>query len=144
MGRLVTPRRAGGGFLASAEETTPDGGLARIAKYVPAEILSFYALWIQGVAFFSPDWEAVAILVGTVVGVIATIIYFARAFPNALPQVRRSHMIVSPLAFIVYAYNLSASVVPQYFHPGVAVFGTALIILISWLMQPTVSPQTTG
>ena len=141
MGRLVTARGVG---TKAAGGNDQDGALSRIAKYVPAEVLAFFAMWTQAMA--SLPWKDAILpaeIGGAVVGVVFTYFYFERFFPEASISSRSAHKLVSTLAFGVYAYNLSAGAVPKYFVPGIALALTAAITLFSAVFIPTEKPPGT-
>jgi hypothetical protein len=138
MGRLVSTRTLGA-VVANAGDD--ERALTRIAKYIPAEILAFFAMWTQGAA--SLPWaDAVrwVELGGALVGLVATYLYFDRFFPESSIRSRIAHKRISTLAFGVYAYNLSAGAIPSYFVPGVALLLTAAITLVSALIIPSEKP----
>lgn len=137
MSRLVTVKTIGP--VAAAAAAPRDSTLTRIGKYVPAEILAFFAMWTQAVGTFSSSYARVPVEVaGVLIGLVATYIYFDRFFPGAPVEARNAHRWISTLAFAVYAYNLSAPVLPSgCFIPGAALLATALITLISALVEPT-------
>lgn len=135
MGRLVTVRTVGPRAAAAGDEDSP---LSRIAKYVPAEVLAFFAMWTQAAA--SLPWPEIVLpaeLVGAAAGLLVTYVYFDKFFPKAPPEARKAHKWISTLAFGVHAYNLSAGAIPEYFVPGIALALTAAITLISALVIPT-------
>jgi|SRR5882762_2033631 len=135
MSRLVTVRYTG---PQAAGDGDRDGPGARIAKFIPAEVLAFFAMWTQGVALL--PWKntiQTAELVGAVLGVVFTFVYFSRFFPNAPPESRAAHRYISTLAFAVYAYTISAVVIPGYFVPALAFLATAVITLVSAAFIPT-------
>ena len=134
MGRLVTVKYLGAQTAAAGEE---DGPLNRIAKYVPAEVLAFFAMWTQAMAEL--PWKNAVLggeIVGAVLGLIVTYAYFDRFFPNEPPEAQSAHKWISTLAFAVYAYNLSAGAISQYFEPAIALAVTAFITLLSALFVP--------
>lgn len=135
MSRLVTPRQTA---VKAAGGSEQDGALSRIAKFVPSEVLAFFAMWTQAIA--SLPWKGAVPLIelgGAIVGLIITYVYFDRFFPQASPASRSAHKWISTGAFGVHAYNLSAGATPEYFIPGIALASTALITLISALYIPT-------
>jgi hypothetical protein len=129
MARLVTVRPAGAAQASAAE----DDALSRIGKYIPAEVLAFYALWTQAMAMLR--WKELIIpgeLLGGVIGLVFTYFYFDRFFPNEAKEARKAQKIISPLAFAVHAYTISAAAIPKdYFEPAIALALTALITLAS-------------
>src|SRR5690349_22205970 len=118
MARLVTVRMLGPRTASSTDEDSP---LSRIAKFVPAEVLAFFAMWTQAVA--SLPWPKAILpgeLIGAALGLVFTYFYFDKFFPKAPPEARKAHMWISTLAFGVHAYNLSAGAISEYFIPGIA------------------------
>ena len=134
MSRWVVPKRA---TLTSASTTAPeaDTRLYRIAKYVPAEVLGGFTLAStllagQPDSYYVP-WAAIALIV---LFLVVTVIYLARRVQNQ--QARKAHLIVSPLAFVAWAYPISSSALGDLFVPLIAFLGQALVIGLSILIQP--------
>lgn len=143
MGRLVTARVFGAKAAAGGDQ---DAALARIGKYIPAEILAFFAMWTQGTATLAAkpmlqEYLGGIELVGAIIGLVVTYIYFDRFFPQSAAVSRNAHKWISTLAFGVHAYNLSAGAVSTYFVPGVALLATAVITLVSAVYIPTEKPN---
>jgi hypothetical protein len=137
MSRLVSVRYVG---AVAASKGDDDNTAARIAKYIPGEIIAFFSMWTQGVAIL--PWKNALLtceVVGIIVGLIVTPLYFSKFFPNAPPEARAAHRWISTIAFAVYAYTISAAVIPEYFVAGLALLATALITLVSALFIPTKS-----
>ena len=158
MSRLVETVSAG---AKTASRSNPKDGIERIAKYIPAEILAFYTMWTQAAALLpikSADPDApppdslvfpegtvtIACLVGLVLGAILTYAYFDRFFPDAKPESRRYHRVISPIAFLIYGYTIWGAVDPSYFVPGIALMATAVLTLGTFLAQPVASPPPAG
>lgn len=137
MSRLIEPQTTA---AHAAGQETEEGKLGRIAKYVPAEFLAFYAAWVEGVATFGFAKEIALLLtvLGIVIGLILTPIYFLHFFEGQPVKVRRAHAVVSTLAFFTYAYSLSAMTIPTWVHPGVCLLLTAITTLLSAFVRPIV------
>lgn len=123
--------------VAAGAATDNDNGLSRIAKYIPAEILAFFTMWTQGAAQLPmPEYLLTICVIGAVAGAIISFIYFDKFFPDAPEASRKAHKIISPLAFLVYSYTITGSVVQDFFIPGIALMATATITLVSYLVNP--------
>jgi hypothetical protein len=125
--------------MAAANKGDSDNALARIAKYIPAELVAFFAMWTHGVALLPWKNSILACeMVGVVIGLVVTPAYFTKFFPSAPPEARAAHRWISTLAFAVYAYTISAAVIPkQCYVPALALIATALITLFSAIFIPT-------
>jgi hypothetical protein len=133
MSRFVVPRIHG---LAAGAATQPDGFAARLAKYLPAEIMSFYTVAIGGLVSAKPD-QAVAPLIAVglmLLFLAATVAYFY--FRAPVGTVRRAHLIASPIAFVAWAYPLAAPLLGAWFIGWIAIIGQAIAALVAWLIEP--------
>ncbi|TNF21255.1 MAG: hypothetical protein EP318_07905 [Rhodobacteraceae bacterium] len=113
--------------------------LKRIAKYVPAEILTGYTglfamLAALNVAETQKQWAAVGLIV---IFLIVTIMYIRRNAPSG--SVRQAHSIVSPIAFVALAYPISSSALLDWYLPIVAFFGQVIVIALSYFIKPVES-----
>ena len=135
MGRLVELQVRG---VTAAADGSREDPLTRIAKYVPAEILAFYSMWVEGVTTVTSDakFRLYIVITGGVIGLLATPFYFWRYFPTEPVPVRKAHAIVSSIAFIAYGYSLSAIAIPSWVNAGIALLLTAITTLIAALVQP--------
>jgi hypothetical protein len=110
----------GGGF---------DAGEAgkKIAKLIPAEIITGY-MGLIGVALnIRPDWQLYAYAAFFLLCWVLTPFYLNQMAEPGKPK--RNHLIVSSLAFPVWAYLVSGhQVIPDYFDAGLA---TAVAIVFS-------------
>jgi hypothetical protein len=113
----------------------PSGPIDRIVKYVPAEIVSIYALFVQGAASLRVDQGQLraVVIVLYVIFFLGTIAYEWRFAP---PAVRIAHCIVSPLAFLAWAYSISGSLVPDLFVPVFSLAATVIVLLLSLIIAP--------
>jgi hypothetical protein len=133
MSRFVVPRRPG---LASGGAEPPDGFGARLAKYLPTEIVSFYTIAIGGLVSTKPGasaapWIAVGLMA---LFFVATLAYFGFKAPKGV--VRKAHLIASPIAFLAWAYPLTAPLLGRWFIGWTAIVGQAVAALAAWLLEP--------
>ncbi|MCJ2189172.1 hypothetical protein [Novosphingobium beihaiensis] len=140
MSRLVEPVPAAARLNVIGARAAADGGetgLERIAKYIPAEILAFYTMWVQGVATLPwPEYRLAMCILGAAFGVVLTYFYFDRFFPGVPIASRHYQRVISPIAFAVYSYTILGSVVPTVFVPGIALMLTAVVTVISAIAAP--------
>ena len=137
MSRWVIPERSG--LRTQEGEGGDDTLLKRIAKYVPAEILTGYTglfamLAALNVAETQKQWAAVGLIV---IFVIVTIMYIRRNAPSG--SVRQAHSIVSPIAFVALAYPISSSALLDWYLPIFAFFGQVIVIALSYFIKPVES-----
>jgi hypothetical protein len=133
MSRFVVPKRPG---LAAGAAEPPDGFGARLAKYLPTEIVSIYTIAIGGLVSATPDasaapWIAVGLMALFCGGTLA---YFAIKAPKGV--VRRAHLIASPVAFLAWAYPLAAPLLGKWFIGWIAIIGQSIAALAAWLLEP--------
>ena len=137
MSRFVIPRRPG---LAEGKAEPPDGFGARLAKYIPAEIITIYTIAIGGLVSAKPEqpaarWIAFGLMALFCAG---TILYLLFRAPISIPEVRRAHLIASPIAFLAWAYPLAAPLLGTWFIGWIAILGQAVAALAAWLLEPEV------
>jgi hypothetical protein len=140
--RLVKPRSSSSQVAASRTEVADRDPvkeyLERVAKYVPAEIIAAYLTLLPIVAGTTDEDTTMRtrlyfiILVGSVV---LTPLYF-RFMANAT-QPKRLQMLVSTIAFVIWAYSLGGWFADQdIYHEGVAAILLVFFTLISGLVAP--------
>lgn len=132
MSRFVVPLNAG-----LAGGPTPDDFGARLAKYIPAEILSIYTAAVGALVAAHPakptaQWIAVGLIA---LCAVLTAAYFWRAAPAG--DVTRAHMIASPIAFVAMAYPISSALLDNWFIGYLAVLGQVVAALLAWFLVPT-------
>ena len=115
---------------------TADGFGTRLAKYIPAELVTMYMVAINSLVAAKPPatlrpWIAAGLIV---LFLAATFLYFVRNAPAG--PVRRAHMAASPIAFVAWAYPLAAPLLGGWFIPWVAVIGQIVAALAAWLIVP--------
>ena len=129
-GRYVTPRPRGGAAFAGGR--TPSGPLERIVKYIPAEVVAIYTAVI-GVLASVGNVPRNAVLVLAAAG-LAAVVALAWKAPDA--AVRRAHLIVSPLAFLAWAYPVSAPFLGDWFIGYVSAVAQGVILLLGLVIDP--------
>ncbi|RMF75022.1 MAG: hypothetical protein D6740_01480 [Alphaproteobacteria bacterium] len=141
MGRLVTPEAAPSA-AAFAEKVpqeatgaeAPDNYLARLAKYIPAEIIGAYLAAEKILGTGSSDrLLAIATLAAFT---LLTPIYFSMLPGPA--HCKRLHMIISTLAFLVWSYALpgSAWISLDLSNPRIA----GILLIVSSLVFGAIKP----
>lgn len=145
MGRLVETVPVG---ATAANRSSGHDGIDRIAKYIPAEVLAFYSMWTQASTMLPDTLPAHTLtfscIIGIFVGISITYFYFDKFFPNADPNARKYHRIISPIAFLIYGYTIWGAVDSLYFLPGLALMATALLTLVSFIAAPMESIPAAG
>ena len=114
-------------------DTSGDNIVARIVKYVPAEVVAAYTmLFTLGVTMIGNDnpWPALVLIV-LFLGI--TIVYIAWLGPK---ESKTAHLIVGPLAFVAWAYPISSALLGNLFIPLVAFFLQAAVIGLSIFVVP--------
>jgi hypothetical protein len=115
----------------------PDNFPARLAKYIPAEILSIYTAAVGALASAHPGeqkakWIALGLML---LCAVLTAAYFGRAAPAG--DVTRAHVIASPIAFLALAYPVSSALLGDWFIGYIAVLGQVVAALLAWFLVPT-------
>jgi len=134
MSRFVVPKSAS---LVAATPTQPDGPLGRIVKYVPTEIVTIFTMFVGGMASFkiAPP-TAQRIGVGAIIAfLITTIIFMAVRAP--VGTVKRAHLIVSPLAFLAWAYPISSALLGGWFIGYIAFLIQIFMLLLALIVAPS-------
>lgn len=132
MSRWVVPIRP---TLVAKGVGDEDGALSRIVKYVPAEIVSAYTLLITPMASLNhnPEVQRVAAVGLIILFLFITIIYIMR---NTSGDTKKSHLTVSPAAFVAWAYPISSSMLGDWFIPILAFFIQAIVVALSIIIVP--------
>ena len=119
MSRWVEPAQPD--VVAEGDGAEASGPAERLVKYVPAEVLAPYTALVAGLGALG--WAgkqqsslAVSLLVAFLV---VTVVRVAMGAPRE-GSVRRSHLFVSPVAFLAWGYPIAACVLGPFFEPGVA------------------------
>jgi hypothetical protein len=136
MSRFVVPSNPA---LASAGDRPDDFG-GRLVKYLPAELLTIYTGAVSIIAAAKPPvaaapWIAFGLIV---VGLLATVFYFANRAPST---VKSAHLIASPVAFVAWSYAVSSPLLADFYLGWVAALAQGISALIAWSLAPTVPPN---
>lgn len=133
MSRWVQP---GGAGLKAVGHTAPDGPLDRIVKYVPAEVVSVYIMLFSLLASISmTDAQKPLVAMSLMALFLACTFFYVWTRSPPGPS-RKAHLLVSPLAFLAWAYPLSSALLGSYFVGLVAFAGQALVVAISIFVAP--------
>jgi hypothetical protein len=113
-----------------------DDASARIAKYVPAEVVAVFTLLTTIlVSLDIPDTARPAAGAGLIaLFFVATIAYLVRQIPKGL--VRKAHLVVSPVAFLAWAYPIASSALGHWFYPLLAFALMAITLALSIFVKP--------
>jgi hypothetical protein len=133
MSRFVVLTRTG---LASGATEPPDGFGARLTKYLPTDIVSIYTIAVGGLVSAKPGpavarWLAIGLMVFLS---IVTFVYFKRKAPAG--DVRKAHLVASPIAFVAWAYPLAAPLLGAWFIGWIAIIGQVVAAALAWLLGP--------
>src|SRR5262249_51173207 len=115
----------------------PDNLLGRLTKYIPAPLLTLYAAAYGIIASLTltpvtARWVVTAMAAMFLVAVTARI---WKSAPSTV--VRDAHLTVTPIAFLVWAYTVSGSLLGSWFVGWVAFLGQVAVALLAWYMEPT-------
>ena len=125
MARWVKPPEATG--------TGPDreGWLTRIVKYVPTELVATFTMVVSLMSAIPGSDTTRKIVVLVFIGVFfaATYAYVAFRMPAGKPKV--AQYVVSPFAFLAWAYPISAAMLGDLFNGFVAASLQAAVLLLS-------------
>lgn len=136
MSRWVIPQKQG---LRASNGEASDDIVKRVAKYVPAEILTGYTALFAILAALNVDanhkrWVAVLLIA---IFVMVTFIYIRKNAPAG--SVRQAHTIVSPIAFVALAYPIASSALLDWYMPILTFLGQVVVIALSYFIQPVES-----
>jgi hypothetical protein len=103
----------------------------KIAKLIPTELVTAYgALGAAILTIEEEAWRAPLYIASFVLCLVLTPVYLYRADANNLPK--RNHLIVSTLAFPVWAYLVSGKVVvPNLYDAGLATVVAIVFSLVT-------------
>jgi hypothetical protein len=105
---------------------------------VPAEVVSAFTLLFSVLVTMNlPTQQQLPVTVGLIaLFLIVTIIYIAVKVPKG--PVRTAHLIVSPIAFLAWAYPISSALLGSAFVGWVSFGAQALVIALSVFVAPKV------
>lgn len=127
MSRWVEAQRAGltssgSSSDAAVKSAKAESAAERIVKYVPAEIVAVFTMAFSVMPSMNlADAQRPKVMVGLILFfLVVTIAYVARKAPKG--QRRTAHLLVSPLAFLAWAYPIGSSQLGPWFI-GLVAFG---------------------
>lgn len=131
MSRWVIPYRP---RLTSGQEP-PDGPLARIVKYVPTEVVAAYTLLFTALVSLNSEAGLARL---AAVGLIALFYFVTIAWilRNTEGEVRKAHLLISPLAYLAWVYPISSALLGEWFIPIAAFAAQAVVIALSLFIAP--------
>lgn len=135
MSRLYYPKPLTDANLAGGTpQNTTKEYLEKVAKLVPSEVLALYLAlvgWVPAVKLaISKSWLYAGCFV---ICLIFTPLYLSKMADKGKPK--RTHLILSTLAFMVWAYSVSgATVIPNWYDAALAGMATLLFTGISGLI----------
>ena len=119
----------------SSEPPGPDreGWLTRIVKYVPTEIVATFTMVVTLMSTIPGSDTVKKIVAYSCIGAffVATYLYIAFRTPGGKPKV--AHYVISPIAFLAWAYPISGAMLGNFFLGYVAAGLQALVLLLSIL-----------
>jgi hypothetical protein len=124
---------ASGGLREGAGGPPPRGGnpyLEKVAKLVLTEVVVGYVTLIGLVPLITVTGQVWLYLVAFVLGLVLTPLYLNYQAEAGRPK--KTHLIVSTIAFVVWAYAVSGpTTVPGWYNPAAASFVLVAFSLIS-------------
>ena len=139
MSRLYYPITSTTEAAPGAVQNDAAGFLEKVAKMIPGEILAAYVTLVGIVpSMRNPGWRPYAYLVFFLICLVMTPVYLwmmrdQEGDNRGKPT--RVQIIVSTLAFVVWAYAVSASsAIPDYYDPGIASAAMVLFTLFSGIV----------
>jgi len=127
-GRMAAPAPRGSG----------GGGndiIERIVLYVPTEIVAVFTMLLTAAVSISIKDEHRPYL-GAGLIIFFLIITIAYIIKNAPADSRNAHLLVSPLAFVAWAYPISSSILGSWFVPVGAFALQAVVLAMSIFIRP--------
>jgi hypothetical protein len=133
--RFVVPQRT---QVVADQPDKPSGMAERIVKYVPAEVVAPFtiATGVVASANLAADvarWVAIA-LIGFFL--VVTIVYFITRTSGI---VRIAHLVVSPLAFLAWAYAISSGLLGAWFIGWICALAQAVVVGLALMVNPSES-----
>jgi hypothetical protein len=135
MSRLYYPKAANTATLVGGQPpNAAKDYLEKVAKLIPSEVLAVYLGligWVPAVRFaVSKTWLYAGVFL---VCLVLTPLYLSAMADKNKPK--RIHLIVSTIAFPIWAYSVSGgSVIPRAYDPAVAGMLTLIFTAISGLI----------
>jgi hypothetical protein len=128
MSRWVTPRIAAAAKRPGSQK--PDGPLTRLAKYIPGEVVTAFSVFVAAFAALKLDRQQnlISAAVLFVVFEAATVAYIAQ---NTSGSVKRAHLLVGPIAFLAWAYQMASPLLADWFLPFVSLLAQAVVVALA-------------
>lgn len=138
MSRWVIPNRTG--LRGEDVAGTEDNAVSRIVKFIPAEVIGTFTLLFTLLSSMegSPEYRPEAAGSLILLFLIVTIAYIARKAKKEHKNVQRAHYLVSPIAFLAWAYPISSSSLGDWFVPLVAFALQAIVLALSIFIRPVI------
>jgi hypothetical protein len=141
MSRLVRPQQnlILGADAVDSSGASPDGGddyAARVAKYIPGEVLAAYVS-IGGIISGLDPTRPRPLLAWVLFGlcVVLTPVYLAKRAEAKQPK--RMHLALSTLAFVVWAYAVGGPFTGEPWHdPAIGSIALGIFTLVSGAFAP--------
>ena len=135
--RFVVPRAAGvqefGGPESSGLSSQQlDGLLARVVKYVPTEVIAIYTGVIGLLG--SADTPRIAVIILVAVALLAISVVVWRNVK--VKSVRTAHLVVSNIAFLAWAYPISAPLLDDWFVGWVSAVAQGVVLFLALIFAP--------
>lgn len=116
-----------------------EGWLTRFVKYVPSEVIAAYTALVGAAAVFRSEGVQTGLGFGLLgLLVVLVVLYVFVKLPAG--EVRKAHLIVSPVAALAFGYPLAGALLGEYVNGFVVV---ALQVL-AWGLGTFVVPKSTG
>lgn len=132
MSRWVIPQRTG---LRSESGEKSDGPIDRVVKYVPSEVVSAFTLLFTSLVTLGLPAKQ-AHYAGIALILFFLFITVAYVYTRTTGEVRKAHLIVSPLAFLAWAYPISSAVLGEFFVGVIAFTAQAVVIGLAIIIVP--------
>ena len=123
----------------STQPSGPDreGWVTRIVKYVPTEIVATFTIVVTALTMIPDDGGITRKIIAICfIGLFfaATYLYVALKMPAG--KVKTAHFVVSPFAFLAWAYPISSAMLGDWFI-GIAAASLQGIVLLMSIFFPT-------
>ena len=108
----------------------------RIVLYVPTEVVAVFTMLLTAAVSLKVDPKQLP-LIGAgliVIFLIITVVYIFRSAPTG--SIRNAHLLVSPVAYLAWAYPISSSILGTWFVPIFAFLLQAIVLALSIFIKP--------
>lgn len=113
-----------------------EGWITRIVKYVPSEIVATFVIVISTLASIPAEPLVKQIIAVSFIGLFfaATYLYVGLRMPAG--RIRTAHFVISPFAFLAWAYPISSGMLGDWFQ-GIAAASLQGVVLLASIFFPT-------